>query len=127
MEPSDVEKRLRWLEKKVAALERALDSAATTAGRVAQGLSLVQLAEAGGGGGVIAASFAKSGGSGIPALTGTTPGSATVTLYDFDGTSLTAGDTATAFNPSTTAVGANRWLIVLKVQTQWVVIVEDCA
>jgi hypothetical protein len=71
-------------------------------------------------------SFAKSGGSGVPALTGTTPGFADVVLYSFDGTSLTAGDTVKAFNPSTTAVGANKWLILLTVQGSPVVIVEAC-
>lgn len=75
---------------------------------------------------LIAASIAKSGAGGVPALASNTPGSATVTLYGFDGTTLTAGDTATAFNISTTAVGANKWLILLRLMRWWFVIVESC-
>jgi hypothetical protein len=69
---------------------------------------------------------AKSPGGGIGAMSGTTPGSATCTLYNFDGTSLTAGDTDTVFNMASTAVAANKFLQVKSIQGHWFVDVEDC-
>lgn len=71
--------------------------------------------------------FAKSGGSGIVAASGSTPGSGSVTLYKFDGTSLaTQGRTITAYNLSAGAVAANAWLIVCQIGKWWFVIYEDC-
>lgn len=56
----------------------------------------------------------KTGAGGVPALAGSTPGTiSTVTLYDFDGSTLTANETGvTVFNISSTAVGANKWIMV---------------
>lgn len=72
--------------------------------------------------------LAKSGGSGIPALSGSTPGKADVTLQLFDGSSVST-DTRTekAYNLSTTAVGNNKLLVLAKVGKWWIVIWEDCS
>lgn len=71
---------------------------------------------------------AKTGGSGIPAMSGTTPGSATVTLYEFDvdAVSLAAGDTVTAYHIGSTAVGNNKFIQVKWIDGGWFVDVESC-
>jgi hypothetical protein len=52
----------------------------------------------------------KTGGTGIPAMSGNTPGSAPVTLYSFDGTTMTAtSQVVTTFN-TTPAVAANKFV-----------------
>ncbi len=80
--------------------------------------------------------IAKTGGGGIPARAGTTPGSATVTLYYIDsGGAITkktdgagADVTVTAYNLSTTAVAANAYVFIQpellsgKLVATW----EDC-
>jgi hypothetical protein len=53
----------------------------------------------------------KTGGSGVPAMSGAVPGSATVTLYAYDGTTLTAtAQTVAAKNEASTAAGANKFV-----------------
>jgi hypothetical protein len=53
----------------------------------------------------------KTGGSGVPAMSGAVPGSATVTLYAYDGTTLTATtQTVAAKNEASTAAGANKFV-----------------
>jgi hypothetical protein len=53
----------------------------------------------------------KTGGSGVPAMSGAVPGSATVTLYSYDGTTLTAtAQTVAAKNEASTAAGANKFV-----------------
>lgn len=71
--------------------------------------------------------LAKSGGSGIPAMSGSMPGKADVTLQLFDGSTLSS-DTRTekAYNLSQTAVGNNKYLILAKILKWWFVIFEDC-
>ena len=72
--------------------------------------------------------YAKAPGGGIPARSGTTLGSGTVTFYTRSGATLTLGSaTATAYNPSTTAVGANKVIIVIgREGGPWDVVVESC-
>ncbi len=71
--------------------------------------------------------IAKTGSTGVPALSGTTPGhSDNVTIYTFDGTSLSQSAPMSVYNISTTAVGANKWLIVQRIGQYWFVIVEAC-
>jgi hypothetical protein len=70
--------------------------------------------------------IAKSDGAGIPAISGTTPGKSSVTIHTFDGTSLSPSAPMTVYNISTTAVGANKWLIVQRIGQYWFVIVEAC-
>jgi hypothetical protein len=78
----------------------------------------------------VACKFAKSGSGGVPALSGSTPGSALITLYDLDvaasPVTLTAGDQVMGFNASTTAVGGNKWLVAAPCDGGWAVIVESC-
>lgn len=71
--------------------------------------------------------LAKTGGGGIPAISGTTPGSAAVTFQKFDGTNLSARtETITAFNLSSSAVGANKTVILEWVSGYPFVVWEDC-
>ena len=72
--------------------------------------------------------YAKAPGGGISARSGTTLGSGTVTFYTRSGATLTLGSTtATAYNPSTTAVGANKVIIVIgREGGPWDVVVESC-
>jgi len=106
--------------------------AALRRGRLAVAPPLESLDTPGGtlirfGGDLVKTTLAKSGTSGIPANANSVPGSAAdVTLYSFDGTTMTAGAPTTAYNLSTTAVGANKWLILLSVGGLNFVIFEDC-
>ncbi len=71
--------------------------------------------------------LAKNGGSTIGARSGTTPGSGTVTLYQLVGTTLTSTTvTVTAYNLSTTAIAANAYLVLTKVDGKWIAVWEDC-
>jgi hypothetical protein len=74
------------------------------------------------------AKIAKVGGTAIPAMSGSTPGSGEITLYTFDGTTLAAGQAETAFNlhPSAT-VSANAWIKVIDVEGHWFVFWEPCS
>ena len=78
--------------------------------------------------GARSARVAKNGGTPIPAMSGTTPGSGTVTLYDFDGEDLTSAETATAFNlhPSET-VSADAWLKVIRIDGSFFAFWEPCS
>jgi hypothetical protein len=69
---------------------------------------------------------AKAGAGGVAALSGSTPGTATVTLYTFDGTTLAAGATATAYNLAPSAVAANAWIMLKWVDGYWFVDYEAC-
>jgi hypothetical protein len=72
--------------------------------------------------------LAKTGASGIPAATGVppTPGSATCTMYDFDpGTAIVAAESDTVYT-ITSAVAVNTFIIVMKIQNYWFVVVELC-
>jgi hypothetical protein len=72
--------------------------------------------------------IAKTGAGGIPAATGVppTPGSATCTMYDFTpGSALSVSQTDRVYT-ITTAIAANTYIIVLKVQGFWFVVVEFC-
>jgi hypothetical protein len=71
---------------------------------------------------------AKAPAGGIPALSGATPGSATVTFYTWDGTSFSLGsETATAKNVYGSAVGANKLVWVTRWRGTWFVLTEACA
>jgi hypothetical protein len=73
---------------------------------------------------------AKTGGSGIGAGSsgGATPGSGTVTLYEWTGSALSLGSaTVTAYNFTTTAVGANKVVTIAMLNYGvWEVILEPC-
>jgi hypothetical protein len=70
---------------------------------------------------------AKTGGSTIPAMSGSTPGSGAITLYHFNGTSLVSGaaDTAKNLHP-TEPVDADKWLKVIRIDGVWWVFWEPC-
>lgn len=72
--------------------------------------------------------IAKTGGSAIGAMSGSTPGSGLVTPYEFDGSTLvTSGVTTTAFNLHPTAtVSANAWIMYIEVQGFPFVFWEPC-
>lgn len=70
---------------------------------------------------------AKCGGSDIPAMSGSTPGSGSITLHHFNGTSFVAGaaDTARNMHPTET-VTANAWIKVCRIDGHWFVFWEPC-
>jgi hypothetical protein len=76
----------------------------------------------------IAVRPALSGGSGIPARSGATLGSAEVTLYALSGAGVLSATTRTvaAHNLAGSAVGASKYLLLLKVLGLWVVVWEEC-
>jgi len=72
--------------------------------------------------------WAKSGGSGIAARSGSTPGSASVTIYTLASGSLaTTGFTVTAYNASGAAVVADKYLQIVEIEDDWAANYEDCA
>jgi hypothetical protein len=74
-----------------------------------------------------AGKVAKTGGSTIAAISGSTPGSGAVTFYDFNGSTLTArSDTLTVYNLASVAVEANTWIMVKLVDGYWFVDWEQC-
>jgi hypothetical protein len=71
--------------------------------------------------------LARTGTGGVPAMSGTTPGHADVTLYEFDGTTLTlSGDTLTAYNMVPAAVAANKVVLLHWANGYPFVVVEPC-
>lgn len=71
------------------------------------------------------ASIAKTG-SAIPAMSGLTPGSGTVTLHYFDGTVLVADEEITAYSNWSTDVGASTFIhLTWMYGVPWVS-AEDC-
>lgn len=73
--------------------------------------------------------LAKNGGSTIPARSGTTPGSGSVTLYKVDTTTLaaTTEDTVTAYNLAGSTIAANAYLMLVRIGNKWWVMFEDCS
>ena len=73
--------------------------------------------------------IAYTGVSGVPARSGSTAGSATVTLYKLVGATLTSTSvTVTAYNLSTTAVAGSAYIQVKReyLTGKWLVDFEDC-
>lgn len=74
--------------------------------------------------------LAKNGGTPIPARSGTTPGSGSVTLYKCDDTTLEAvtgsGATVTAYNLSGATVAADAYLMLVRIGNKLWVNFEDC-
>jgi hypothetical protein len=71
--------------------------------------------------------LAKTPSGGIPALSGTTPGSASCTLGWFDGSAIqTTTDTLTIYNIGTTAVAGNKWCLINWFDSTPFVVVEPC-
>lgn len=111
-----------WIEALCAAVERANNPTASppvTLQAMPEGLHF------GGTRGLFA--HAKSGAGGVPAMSGTTPGHADVTLYSDDGSALVSQTvTEKAWNKSAAAVGANKHLILVRIEPRWWVLWEDC-
>jgi hypothetical protein len=78
----------------------------------------------GGGGG---ARVFLTGGSGIPARSGTTLGSATCTRYLATGGTLTASTTQTVYNLAGSAIAENSYIIAVLVENVWIAVMEDCS
>jgi hypothetical protein len=111
-----------WIDRIVSAIERALSVDVSPPLQIRRGPDGTQIAWS-----MPVFAHAKSGGSGIAAMSGTTPGVADVTLWDFDGTTLTSQTvTVKAYNKSATAVGNNKHLILVMVDKWWFVDWEDC-
>lgn len=74
--------------------------------------------------------YAKTGGGGLTARSGTTLGSGTITFYARSGSTIALGtETATCYNVTTGAVAANATIVVGPddgTPPGWVAIVEDC-
>jgi hypothetical protein len=68
--------------------------------------------------------FTPSGG--IAAMSGTTPGSASCNLYDFNGTSLVSNNTAYVFNTTTASVGGSKYIQTKLIDGCLFVDVEPC-
>jgi hypothetical protein len=76
--------------------------------------------------------IAQSGGSGIPARSGSTLGKGTVSFQSltFSGGNITIAaqpTTDTAYHLGSAAVGASKYLVLVKVIKFWIVVWEDCA
>lgn len=71
--------------------------------------------------------LAKTGGSGIPAISGSTLGSADATLYNLNNGVL-ASETITdkVYNMSSRTIGANKMILCAQVGNCWVAFWEDC-
>ena len=70
--------------------------------------------------------IAKVGGTAIPAMSGTTPGSGSVTFYYFDGTNLVAGDTIAVYSCWKDPIAAGTWVQVSLVDMNWFISAVDC-
>lgn len=70
--------------------------------------------------------IALSGSGGVAARSGTTPGSGTVTLYSFNGTTISSGSTVTAYNMGASSVAGNTYLMLMAIGGYWFVVWEDC-
>lgn len=114
-----------WIDKTLGAIEAALNVTASNGIKSTVSPNGIHLSLAAPPGW----QWAKSSASGIPAMSGSTPGKATdVTLYDFNGTSLaTQTVQETAYNLGSTAVGASKWLLLARIGKYWFVIWEDCS
>lgn len=112
-----------WIETIVSAIERALTINATPPIEAKSGPDGTHLRFTG-----LVFAHAKSGGSGIPAMSGSTPGSDDVTLYHQDETDdlVTQNVTVKAYNMSGVDVGADKNLILAMIDNRWFVIVEGC-
>jgi hypothetical protein len=118
------EARVRNVEKQINDIWEFLRRLADQVGKVQQDS---QMARPRPGQGARSARVAKNGGSALAARSGTTMGSGTVTLYDADESgALTSAGTATAFNLADTAVAANAWLQVKRIDGLYVIDFEEC-
>ncbi len=71
--------------------------------------------------------IAQAGSGGIPARSGATPGSGSVTIQKFAPPTLAATPlTVTCYNLASTAVGATKYIVMLKVHGYWFAVWEDC-
>lgn len=72
--------------------------------------------------------IAQAPAGGVPARSGATPGSSTVTVQSFNGTSLSATPmTVTAYNVSATAaIGASKYLGIIKLRGYWWIFMAEC-
>ncbi len=79
--------------------------------------------------GAVQGLFAKTGGGGVAARSGATLGSGVVTVYKADALGVLSATTTTltAYNLAGSAVGANKYIVIIPVAGLWVVAVEDCA
>lgn len=78
--------------------------------------------------------IAKAGPSGIAAMSGTTPGVGEITLYSLAGSGnpLEEGEPDIAYNIGLGAspdgpVAADAWVIVMRVDSEWLVVWEQCS
>lgn len=69
--------------------------------------------------------IAKTGAGGIPAMTGSTPGVAEITLWTL-GSTIVVGEPDIAYNIAPSAVSANMLIVVLWVDSEWLAIYEIC-
>lgn len=112
-----------WVDEVLSAIERALNINATPPLQAKSGPDGTHLRFTG-----TIFAHAKSGGSGIPAMSGDAPGSADVTLYTLDetGTLATQNVTVKAYNKSGTDVQPDTHLILILIENHWFVDWEDC-
>lgn len=68
---------------------------------------------------------AKTGGTAIAAMSGTTPGVGEITLYTL-GSTLAVGPPEIAYNIAPEEVAADTWVVVMWVDNEWLIIYEIC-
>ena len=122
---AECERRINWLIEQVRAILRHLRNVEQRLRELGDLPTNFANANSGNGGANVIPAVA--GGGGIPAFSGSTAGSATVTLYTLVGLVWTAtAQTVTALNLSATAVGASKRLLLASDGTNYWVIWEDC-
>lgn len=127
---SEYEARIRTLEQAINLLGYQVAKLSDQVGELAQNAAMAKMtpgmARSSGN-----ARIAKTDGSGIPAMSGTTLGFGTVTLYDADEDGLlVAGDDTVAHNLATGAdgdVAPNTFIQLKRVDDRWLVDWEQCA
>lgn len=117
------EARIRHVESYLNDLADAVRKLADQVGQVAQNQRMQHQPT---GVGVSVVRIAKVGGTAIPAMGGSTPGSGSITLHDNADAALASGATATAYNLASEEVTANAWILVARVGSKWTVIFEAC-
>lgn len=112
-----------WIDGLVSTVERNSNVTATGGIQARVGPNGIALSLVGGG----TLALAKSKTGGVPAMSGTTPGKADVTLWDYDGDVIaTQAVDVEAVNMGSDAVDENKLLILGRMEKYWLVLWEVC-
>ena len=123
MGETELEARVRELERAIKKITRDLQVARNVADAANQAAGLTRQANNGRPSIVFKAPV-----GGIAARSGTTLGSATCAIWTLSSSTISdSTKTDTVYNVSSSAVGASKYGIALRVEDVWMVIVESCA